>query len=174
MTLPTDNIIRLLPGLRRYACALTGSTRSGDQYIRVALEAVVEEPWRLPPASGVKPELYALFHRALQSCNFQGLGKPALEGTVDVQRRLLQLSLRNRKLLLLVDLEGFPLREAAELLRLTPTEAEWRLAVSRRALRTPQRDVARERARRRARRWISAARWMRRMIGTNASGSAVY
>ena len=93
MTLPNSEIIRALPGLRRYACALTGSTRSGDAYIRVALEALVEEPWRLPPESEVKPELYGLFHRALQICNFQKLSNQAPEAHSDLHQRLLQLSL---------------------------------------------------------------------------------
>ena len=157
MTLPTDDILRCLPELRRYASALTGSTRSGDEYIRVALEALVEEPWRLQPGSEVKLELYGLFHRALQICRFQELAAPtASETSADVQRRLMQLSLLNRKLLLLVDLEDIPMSSAAELLRLTVDEAEWRLAVARRAL-APHPAIAQSDGRRRARRWISAA-----------------
>ena len=160
MTLPTDDILRFLPELRRYASALTGSTRSGDEYIRVALEALVEEPWRLQPESEVKLELYALFHRALQICRFHELATPSASGaSSDLQRRLLQLSLVNRKLLLLVDLEGFPASVAAELLRLTEDEAEWRLAAARRALDTPLRGAARADHRRRARRWIFNPRW---------------
>src|SRR4029077_12499697 len=97
MTMPTDDIIRYLPALRRYASALTGSTRSGDEYIRVALEALVEEPWRLRPGSEVKLELYELFHRALQICRFQELATPT---ACETSGRLMQLSLLNRKLLL--------------------------------------------------------------------------
>jgi DNA-directed RNA polymerase specialized sigma24 family protein len=175
MTLLTDDIIRFLPELRRYACALTGSTRSGDEYIRVALEALVEEPWRLQPGSEVKLELYGLFHRALQSCRFQELAAPtASEASSDVQRRLMQLSLLNRELLLLVDLEDIPVSSAAELLRLCEDEAEWRLDAARRALETPQPAFAHADGRRRARRWISGPRG----IGVppeaaNAGGRAV-
>lgn len=159
MTLPTDEIIRVLPKLRRYACALTGSTRSGDEYIRVALEALVEEPWRLQPGSDVKLELYGLFHRALQICRFQELAVPtASDAAHDVGRRLMRLSLLNRKLLLLVDLEDFPMSSAAELLRLSEDEAEWRLAAARRALEDPQPAGAHARGRRRALSWISTAR----------------
>jgi len=161
MTLPTDDIIHHLPALRRYACALTGSTRSGDEYIRVALEALVEKPWRLQPESEVKLELYALFHRALQSCRFQELGAPmASEAASELQRGLLRLSLLNRKLLLLVDLENLPVSWAAELLRLTEAEAEWRIAWARRALQTRRRAGANAGRRRRAPRRGSATRWI--------------
>jgi DNA-directed RNA polymerase specialized sigma24 family protein len=141
MTQPTtDAIIRTLPGLRRYACAVTGSTRSGDEYIRVALEALVEEPWRLPPQSAVKPELYALLHRTLKICNFEDSGAaPAVDEAADMRHHLQRLSLVNRELLLLVDLEGFTPCEAAELLGLTEADAEWRLAQARRVLRDSRR-----------------------------------
>lgn len=139
-----DDIIRILPDLRRYACALTGSTRSGDEYIRVALEALVEEPWQLPPRSDVKPELYALLHRTLRVCRFQGPdASESMDHRTDVQHRLRQLSLVDRELLLLVDLEGFTPYDAAGLLSLSETDAEWRLANARRVLRAPRRDSLR-------------------------------
>jgi DNA-directed RNA polymerase specialized sigma24 family protein len=143
MTQVTDDIIRILPGLRRYASAVTGSTRSGDEYIRVALAALMEEPWRLPTPSSVKPELYALLHRTLRACRFQDSDEPEnLDRRADVWHRLRQLSLRDRELVLLVDLEGFAPYDAAELLGLSDTDAEWRLAGARRALRALQRDRA--------------------------------
>jgi len=159
MTLPTDEILRFLPELRRYASALTGSTRSGDEYIRVALETLVEEPWRLQPGSEVKLELYGLLHRALQICRFREWAGPTTsDASAEVQRRLMALSLLNRKLLLLVDLEDLPVSSAAELLRLSEDEAEWRLAAARRALEASQPAFAHADGRRRARRWMSTAR----------------
>src|SRR5579872_813550 len=108
MTQVAEDIIRILPGLRRYACALTGSTRSGDEYIRVALEALVEEPWRVPPESAVKPELYALLHRTLRVCNFQDSNPSQMpDEASDMRQHLQRLPLVSRELLLLVDLEGF-------------------------------------------------------------------
>jgi DNA-directed RNA polymerase specialized sigma24 family protein len=159
MTLPTDEILRFLPELRRYASALTGSTRSGDEYIRVALETLVEEPWRLQPGSEVKLELNGLFHRALQICRFQEWAGPTTsDASAEMQRRVMALSLLNRKLLILVDLEALPVSSAAELLRLSEDEAEWRLAAARHALEAPQPAFAHADGRRRARRWMSAAR----------------
>ena len=144
MTHATDDIVRILPGLRRYACALTGSTRSGDEYIRVALETLVEEPWRLPPRSALKPELYALLHKTLRACRFQDSDAAEIsDHRADVRHRLRQLPLADRELVLLVDLEGFAPDEAAELLGLSETEAKWRLAGARRALRASRRDDSR-------------------------------
>ncbi len=141
MTQLADDIIRILPGLRRYACALTGSTRSGDEYIRVALEALTEEPWRLPTRSSVKPELYALLHSTLRVCRFQDSDPQAnLDQRADVRHRLRLLPLADRELVLLVDLEGFAPYDAAELLGLSETDAEWRLANARRTLRAPRRE----------------------------------
>ncbi len=143
MTQPTDDVIRILPSLRRYACALTGSTRSGDEYIRVALEALVEEPWQLLPESAVKPELYALLHRTLRVCNFKDSDAPeSLADPADVRHRLRQLPLIDRELLLLVDLEEFESREAAELLGLSEIDAELRLATARRALQASRREIS--------------------------------
>ncbi len=140
MTQPTEAIIRILPSLRRYACALTGSTRSGDEYIRVALEALVEEPWQLLPESAVKPELYALLHRTLRVCNFKDPDAPeSLADPADVRHRVRQLPLMERELLLLVDLEGFAPRDAAELVGLSEIDADWRLATARRALQASRR-----------------------------------
>ncbi|HLJ19803.1 MAG TPA: hypothetical protein VKU84_06375 [Stellaceae bacterium] len=139
MTQVAEDIIRILPGLRRYACALTGSTRSGDEYIRVALEALVEEPWRVPPRSDVKPELYSLLHRTLRVCRFQDTDiSDSADQHADMRHRLHQLSLADRELVLLVDLEGFAPDDAAALLGLSETDAEWRLASARRVLRAPR------------------------------------
>lgn len=145
MNQSADAIIRTLPGLRRYACALTGSTRSGDEYIRVALEALVEEPWRLSPQSPVKPELYALLHRTLRVCNFQDANpSQTLDEASDMRHHLQRLPLVNRELLLLVDLEGFTTCEAAEMLGLSEDDAEWRLANARRVLRESRRQTRRK------------------------------
>ncbi len=102
MTLPTSDIIPILPGLRRYASALTGSVRSGDEYIRVGLEALVAEPWRVPGAINVKPELYALLHRTLRACHFRDLGSAEKRdgGSVEFKHDLLRLPLLDREVLL--------------------------------------------------------------------------
>lgn len=140
MTLPTSDIIPILPGLRRYASAITGSVRSGDEYIRVALETLVAEPWRLPTASNIKPELYALLHRTLHACHFPDLDSAeGTDGTADLKHHLLRLPLPDREVLLLVDLEGFALNDAAELTGLPEFEAAWRLMGARRALRAARR-----------------------------------
>jgi len=50
-----------LPHLRRYARALTGSQRSGDAYVRMALETLLTAPEADPYADGLPPRV-ALFH----------------------------------------------------------------------------------------------------------------
>ena len=55
-------IMKQLPYLRRYARAISGSQERGDQYIRVALETIVQEPGRIDPDANVKQQLFQLFH----------------------------------------------------------------------------------------------------------------
>lgn len=142
MNLPASDIIHILPSLRRYASALTGSAQSGDEYIRIALETLVEEPWRLPAKANVMPELYALLHRTLHVCHFQDLDSgEGLDHMDDLKDQLKQLPLVDREMLLLVDLEGLSLQGAAELLGLPEFEATWRLFGARRALRARQRAM---------------------------------
>ena len=69
MTPLAADILHIVPGLRRYAFALTGSRRSGDEYIRIALETLIEEPWRSGTGGDVKFMLYELLHRTLEICD---------------------------------------------------------------------------------------------------------
>lgn len=135
MTPLHQRIIETLPSLRRYACALTGNRNTGDEYIRVALMVLAEDPRPLRRDADVKFQLYKLFH-----CVLDVLIVPVadmLEGTVDsdpyhgVKCGLMALPLLNRKLLLLVTMEGFALKRAAELLDLPVREARLRLVRAR-------------------------------------------
>ncbi len=139
MTVLRQRIVDALPSLRRYACALVGDRRTGDQYIRIALEMLSQEPWRIQPSDDVKFELYKAFHDALD-VRFIFASDPSEDGDDadpyrGVKRGLLDLPLVNRKLLLLVTVEGFSLKRAAELLRLPEREAKSRLARARMELR---------------------------------------
>src|SRR5688572_16697006 len=42
----SEDIVRLLPYLRRYARALTGSQERGDRFVRLFLEVILQEPNR--------------------------------------------------------------------------------------------------------------------------------
>ena len=143
MTLLTEEIIAELPSLRRYACALTGSRRTGDEYIRIALAALAEEPWRLGTGADVKPQLFRLFHHAVDAPFVRAWDPSSDEADTvphpNIERGVLDLPLLSRKLLLLVTLERFPLEHAAAILGVPIRDAEQRLIWARRALCSPAR-----------------------------------
>jgi DNA-directed RNA polymerase specialized sigma24 family protein len=133
MTPLNQEIARLLPGLRRYARAVTGDRLSGDRYVRIALEILVEEPWRIRAVGDVKFDLYKLFDDVL-SIFEPGPAADAIDWADPyhrLKRGVLDLPLVSRKLLLLVSVERFPLRRAAELMRMPVQEAEVHLAGAR-------------------------------------------
>src|SRR5690349_10044201 len=51
-----------LPYVRRYARALTGDQTTGDQYVRVALEALAAGERTLDPGMSPRVALYHVFH----------------------------------------------------------------------------------------------------------------
>jgi|SRR5215470_14323135 len=126
-------IAGLLPGLRRYAHALTGNRMSGDRYVRITLETLAEEPWRIRAGRDVRFHLYKLFNDVLSI-----FAPDSDDDTIDqadpyhrLKHRVLDLPLTSRKLLLLVTVERFPLHRAAELLDMPTLEAEAYLADAR-------------------------------------------
>lgn len=133
MTSLNAEIATLLPGLRRYARAVTGDRQTGDRYIHIALEILVEEPWRVRSRQDVKFCLYELFDDVLSI--FEPGPSAQTVDQADPYHRLregvLDLPLVSRKLLLLVTLERFPLRCAAELVGMPAREAEVHLAGAR-------------------------------------------
>ena len=109
-------IIRHLPYLRRYARAITGSQAHGDQYIRVALEAIVAEPERLDGDGNLKVRLFKLFHEVWSIIDVGIRGARKDRGGVAIEAHLAALPPRERQALLLVSLEQFTLEQAAEIL----------------------------------------------------------
>jgi hypothetical protein len=131
MELLSQEIGRLLPGLQRYARAVTGGGRTADRYVRIALEILIEEPWRLHPGDDVKFSLYKLFDDVVS------IFEPGPTGDLidqadpyhQAKHGVSGLPISSRKLLFLV--ERFSLSRAAELLQMQPREAEIRLAGAR-------------------------------------------
>jgi len=102
-----------LPYLRRYARALTGDQRSGDQYVKAALQALAAgeaELEALPP----RVALYKLFQV------IWGATGAKLENTPErgdaITQRVLRIPPRHRQAFLLTALEGFTIDEAAQVL----------------------------------------------------------
>lgn len=116
-----DVIRRHLPGLRRYARAVTGDQRRGDRDVALA---------RLLAAGSAQDEprlaLYRSLHAVWEEAESGGTGDPAedaadlVDGRIVLASRLLELAPLHRRALLLVTLEGFPPDEAAAVLGCTP------------------------------------------------------
>ena len=118
----SHEIIKQLPYLRRYARAITGSQARGDQYIRVALETIVQEPKRIDPEANVKQQLFRLFHDVwtmVDAAIRRGDGGP---GGHTIEAQLEALPPLERQALLLVSLERFSTAQAAEILRTSADE----------------------------------------------------
>lgn len=107
-----------LPYLRRYARALTGSQKSGDQYVKAALQALAAgdvELETLPP----RVALYKLF-QVIWGATGARLDTGPDGGSDMVSQRVLRIPPRHRQAFLLTALEGFTLEEAALILGDTP------------------------------------------------------
>jgi RNA polymerase sigma-70 factor, ECF subfamily len=125
---PLANEIRaVLPSLRRYAFALTGHRRWGDRYIEIALETLLAEPTRIHQGDDVRFKLYELLHDSMGAVT-TGAGDPEDEPEdfyeeARARRGVLSLPLAERKMVLLVLLEGFAPAQAAALVRLPLNQA---------------------------------------------------
>ena len=107
-----------LPYIRRYARALTGDQRTGDNYVRVALEALAAGEKPLDTRLTPRVALYHVFHTIWCSTGAQ-LETAEEDGAAradDVPHRLLRIAPRSRQAFLLTALEGFTPSEAAQIL----------------------------------------------------------
>lgn len=129
----SHDIVKLLPYLRRYARALTGSQQTGDQYVRIAIEAVIAEPERVKHAQDLRVELFRVFHdawsivdRAIPADRVNGAGDDR-----ELSQQLASLPSLDRQVLLLVSLEGFSVSETARILELDEAEVQEKLVEAR-------------------------------------------
>ena len=105
-----------LPYVRRYARALTGDQVTGDQYVRVALEALAAGERTLDPGMSPRVALYHVFH-AIWCTTGAKLEAPIDDDRpTDAGRRLMRIAPRSRQAFLLTALEGFTPSEAAQIL----------------------------------------------------------
>ena len=131
----SHDIVRLLPYLRRYARALTGSQSTGDEYVRLCLEAILAEPARIKSAADLRVELFAVFHDAWDIVDS---AIPEAEGGAEVtaiNRQLAALPSIERQVLLLIALERFSTAETARILDLEEADVIRKLALARQELR---------------------------------------
>jgi DNA-directed RNA polymerase specialized sigma24 family protein len=114
-----------LPYVRRYARALTGDQVTGDNYVRVALEAVAAGERTLQAELTPRVALYHVFHAIWSStgARLEGEVEPTYQPS-DPTTRLLQIPPRSRQAFLLTALEGFTPTEAAQILDTDVDEVE--------------------------------------------------
>src|SRR5919109_4812701 len=127
----SDEIVKRLPYLRRYARALTGSQERGDRYIRLCLEVLVKEPHRISTDGDIRLQLYGLFHEIWQPIAAQDAAASVVDLAPkqrSVEARLDALDPRERQILLLTSLEGFSIEAAAAVLKVRPEDARSLLA----------------------------------------------
>jgi CheY-like chemotaxis protein/DNA-directed RNA polymerase specialized sigma24 family protein len=132
----SHDIVRLLPYLRRYARALTGSQETGDQYVRLCLEAILAEPERIKSANDLRVELFAVFHDAWDIVDSAIPLTDGSEAPDDgLHRQLAALPSIERQVLLLIALERFSTAEAARILDLDEADVVKKLEIARQELR---------------------------------------
>lgn len=122
----------VLPFLRRFARAMTGSQSSGDRFAAAALEAILIDRSVLDGVSiktGVFRALYGIWSSA---------GAPIEEGESGLQaraqRHLARLTPHSREALLLHSVEGFSFGEIADIVGIDQSEAEELVQIARREM----------------------------------------
>lgn len=105
-----------LPYVRRYARALTGDQKTGDQYVRVALEALAAGEQDLVAELSPRVALYQLFHAIWLNTGARLEAAPDADEGRGPADRLLRIAPRSRQAFLLTALEGFTPAEAGQIL----------------------------------------------------------
>ncbi len=105
-----------LPYVRRYARALTGDQTTGDNYVRVALEALAAGERQLSTDMTPRVALYHVFHTIWTTTGAQLEDRSGMDTDGDASTRLMRISPRSRQAFLLTALEGFTPSEAAQIL----------------------------------------------------------
>ncbi|MBU3029060.1 response regulator [Paracoccus marinaquae] len=118
----SESIGRELPYLRRYARALTGSQRAGDNYAAATLEAILCDRSVMEGAGNARIGLFRAFHAIWQSS-----GQPVEPGEAPRERRaqdlLRRLTPNSREALLLHTIEGLRHDQIAEVMQIEPASA---------------------------------------------------
>lgn len=130
----SEAITKALPFLRRYARAVTGSQKRGDEWVRLCAEVVIQQPELVANAQDTKLGVFALFHRLQQP--FGSLDEQGGENSVSgrLKESLTDMAPLQRQVLLLTVLEGFTVGDAAHILGIDIEKAEQSLEEARREL----------------------------------------
>jgi CheY-like chemotaxis protein/DNA-directed RNA polymerase specialized sigma24 family protein len=119
-----NEVVRLLPFVRRYARALTGSQTRGDNYVRLCLETILAEPGRMQ-GQNLRLQLFKAFHDAWHAVDTEVGPSSRSRGEPDARAGsgLAALPPVERQVLLLTFLEEFSIEDTALILGITPDEA---------------------------------------------------
>ena len=127
-------LFEVVPVLRRYARALTGTTDRGDALVTRCVEAAAMAPSRFGldrGGDGARLSMYALLNLLFdRSEEFGTPGRP-LPSPHPIERALTELPEADRRLYLLTALEGLSLPQAARVLQLRVGEAIERVKTAR-------------------------------------------
>jgi CheY-like chemotaxis protein/DNA-directed RNA polymerase specialized sigma24 family protein len=115
-----------LPYLRRYARALCGTQKSGDAYVRAALETIVADPSVIGSDTTPRVALYRLFHKLWGSANVDQ--RPVAGAAAGVEKKLGELTPARRQALLLTAMEGFNVSDTARILAVGEAEVKQMVA----------------------------------------------
>ncbi len=120
---------QLLPFLRRYARALTGSQESGDRFAAATLEALLEDTSVISVAKDPRVGLFHAFHLVWSSAGAP-LGQPDTRLSAIAQRHMAELTPNSREALLLNSIEGFTASEVATIMQIDSAEAQGLIATA--------------------------------------------
>jgi len=116
-----ESIAPHLPYLRRYARSLTGSQKSGDNYVAAVLEALIADASSFDRTLAPRVALYRAFTKVWNSISVnQSSEDPDASEKSLPERRLESITPLPRQAFLLVSVEGFTTAEAAQILDCTP------------------------------------------------------
>lgn len=123
----------LLPYLRRYARALTGSQMTGDRYAAATLEALLADRSVFEQGYSDKVALFRAFHLIWSSA-----GAPVEVEDVGIAKRaqshLARLTNNTREALLLRTVEEFSIEEIGQVMDIDPSEVQHLIGVARREM----------------------------------------
>ncbi|APX10533.1 response regulator [Tateyamaria omphalii] len=118
-----DAISPVLPYLRRYARALTGSQTSGDAYAAETLEAILRDEASFDRSLSHKVALFRVFHTIWHRSEALDAGSET--GLKDTARKHLnKLTPNSREALLLSTIEDFTVSEIAQIMGINGQEAD--------------------------------------------------
>lgn len=125
----TQSIGRDLPFLRRYARALTGTQRTGDNYAAATLEAILEDLDSFARNLPAKVALFRAFHKIWSTS-----GAPVDAASTGLEARaqahLSRLTKDTREVLLLHTIEQFSLSDIASILDESEDQVEELLTIA--------------------------------------------